>query len=255
MVNMVPVTRARLGGKCWRRPTGYDFIAKVPLVPLGGWEVPQAVPAMPIGFIEHSPGAYALMAIMALSEGSNAFVGPAGQWLGSYVPAVLRSYPFSLIGSDGSEQKVLSFDQDSGLLVDDPAEEGVEKFFEPDGSEAPATKSVIELLRFMERDQPITNRTVAALAEAGVIKPWPLTVQVGNQQVTVNGLHCVDEQALNALPDASFLQLRRASSLVIAYGHLLSMAQVGLLTRLTLLRQQMAEVGKPAWQSDILPLS
>jgi hypothetical protein len=42
--------------------------------------------------------------------------------------------------------------------------------------------------------------------------------------------------------------------LIIAYGHLLSMAQVGLLARLTLLRQQMAEAGKPAWESDKLPL-
>jgi hypothetical protein len=244
MANMVPVTPARLGGKGWRRPTGYDFIAKAALVPLGGSEFPQAVPAMPIGFIEHPPGAYVLVAIMALSNDSNAFVGPGGQWLGSYVPAVLRSYPFSLIGSDGSEQKMLAINEDSGLLVDDPAGEGVEKFFEPDGSEAPATQSVTELLRFMERD----------LAEAGLVKPWPLTVQVGNQQLTVNGLHCIDERALNALADASFLQLRRASSLIIAYGHLLSVTQVGLLTRLTLLRQQMAEAGKPAGESDTLPL-
>jgi SapC len=254
MVNMVPVTPARLGGRGWRRPTGYDFIAKHAVVPLGGSELSQAVPAMPIGFIEHSPGAYVLVAMMALSKGSNVFVGPGGQWLGSYVPAVLRSYPFSLIGSDGSEQKMLAIDEDSGLLVDDPAGEGVEKFFEPDGSEAPATKSVTELLRFMERDLAVTNRAVAALAEAGLVKPWPLTVQVGNQQLTVNGLHCIDERALNALADASFLQLRRTSSLIIAYGHLLSMTQVGLLTRLTLLRQQMAEAGKPAGESATLPL-
>src|SRR5262245_7917075 len=245
MVNMVPVTRARHGSKGWRRPTGYDFIEKLALVPLGGSELSQAVPAMPIGFIEHPTGAYVMVAIMGLSNDSNAFVGPGGQWLGSYVPAVLRSHPFSLIGSDGSEQKMLGIDEDCGLLVDDPAGEGVEKFFEPDGSEAPATKSVTELLRFTERDLAMTNRAVAALAEAGVIKPWPLTVQVGNQQVTVNGLHCIDEPALNTLADASFLQLRGTSSLVIAYGHLLSMAQVGLLTRLTLLRQQMAEAGKP----------
>jgi SapC len=254
MVNIIPVSRARHGDKGWRRPKGYDFVAKVAVVPLGGSEFWQAAGAMPIGFIERSPGTYLPVAIMALLQGSNAFVGPGGQWLGSYMPAVLRSYPFSLIGGNGSGQKMLGIDEDSGLLVDVPAGEGEERFYEADGTATSSIKSITELLESVERDQVATDRAVAALADAQLIKPWPLTVKVGNQQMTVNGLYCVDESALNALDDASFLRLRKASSLFVAYGHLLSLAQVALLTRLTLLQQQAAEVGKTAWGSDTLPL-
>ena len=252
MVNIIPVSRARHGGKGWRRPNSYDFVAKVAVAPLGGSEFSQAVGAMPIGFIERSPGIYMPVAIMALSQGSNAFVGPGGQWFGSYMPAVLRSYPFSLIGGNGSGQKMVGIDEDSGLLVDVPAGEGEERFYEADGTATPSIKSISELLEFVERDQVATDRAVAALADAQLIKPWPLTVKVGNQQMTVNGLYCIDESALNALDDASFLRLRKASSLVVAYGHLLSLLAV--LTRLTLLQQQTAEVGKAAWESDTLPL-
>lgn len=76
-----------------------------------------------------------------------------------------------------------------------------------------------------------------------MIKPWPLTMQVGDQQITVNGLHTVDEAALNALDDATFLKLRKASSLLIAYGQLLSIVQVQGLARLTLMQQQIRSGG------------
>jgi SapC protein len=69
MVNIIPVSRARHGGKGWRRPKGYDFVAKLPVAPLGGSELWQAVGAMPIGFIERFSGTYMPVAIMALSQG------------------------------------------------------------------------------------------------------------------------------------------------------------------------------------------
>ena len=136
----------------------------------------------------------------------------------------------------------MGIDEDSGLVVDNGEGEGVEEFFAADGTLAPTTKTIAELVQFAERDQLTTARAVSALADAGVIKPWPLTMQVGNQQVAVSGLHSVDEVALDALDDATFLKLRKASSLVIAYGQLLSIVQVQGLARLTLMRQQMEAV-------------
>ena len=253
MSKIVPINRERHGRKAWRRPSGYEFAANLAVVPLGGWEFSQAIATMPIGFMERSPGNYLTVALMALSMGTNVFVGPGGQWMGGYVPAVLRTYPFSLIhaGGDGGQQE-LGIDEDSGVVVDDTGGEGVEKFFEADGTPTATLKSIMEMLRLIENDQARTDEAVSALAEAGLIKPWPLKVQVGNQEVTVNGLHCIDEAALNVLDDATFLKMRRASSLVIAYGQLLSMVQVQGLARMTLLKQQMAQTEKRA--SDMLPV-
>jgi hypothetical protein len=245
MVKVVPVDRDRYGRKRWRRPTGYGFAATLTAVPLGGSEFPQAITTMPIGFMQGAPGTFMPVAVVGLSKDSNLFIGPEGQWLGGYTPAVLRSYPFSLIRTDGVEGGVLGIDEDSGLIVDDAGDgllaPGVEGFFEADGTLASMTKSIAELVHLSARDQVTTARAVSALADAGVIKPWPLTVQVGDQQTTVGGLHCIDEAALNALNDATFLKLRKASSLVIAYGQLLSMVQVHALTRLSWMRQQMAQ--------------
>jgi hypothetical protein len=239
MVKIVPVDPKRHAGKGWRRPIGYDFAAGDSLVPLGGSEFARAASAMPIGFVERS-GRYTPVALTAVTKGSNVFVGPTGQWLGSYVPAVLRCYPFSLVRFEGSELATLCIDEDSGLIVDD-AGENAEKFFEPDGSPSAATNVITAFLRQIEHDKTITDLATAALAEAGVIKPWPLTVPVGKQQVTVSGLCRVDESALNALDDETFLKLRKASALVVAHGQLMSMNQVSVLSRLAFIQQQMVQ--------------
>ena len=242
MVKIVPVDRDRHGRKRWRRPNGFEFAANLAVSPLGGSEFSQAIATFPIGFIERSPGSYMPVAVLALAKGGNLFVGRGGQWLGGYIPVVLRSYPFSLIRTDGVEEGALGIDEDSGLVVDNGEDDSLEEFFAADGTLASTTKAIAELLHFAERDQVATAGAVSALADAGLIKPWPLTMQVGDQQITVNGLHSVNEAALNALDDATFLKLRKASSLLIAYGQLLSMVQVHGLARLTLMQQQMEAV-------------
>ena len=104
MVKIVPVDRDRHGRKRWRRPNGFEFAANLAVASLGGSEFSQAIATFPIGFIERSPGSYMPVAVLALSKGGNLFVGPGGQWLGGYIPIVLRRYPFSLIRTDGGRR-------------------------------------------------------------------------------------------------------------------------------------------------------
>jgi hypothetical protein len=239
MARLVPIDRMRNTGKAWRRPTGYGWVTKDGLLPLGWSEFAQATLAMPIGFAEQG-GRYVPVALLTLAPGDNLFVGLNREWLGGYIPAVLRVYPFGLIREPGSELATVSIDEDSGLVVDETSE-NVEKFFEADGTPTATTNSIAEFLRYTEQDRTKVDLSVAALADAGVIKPWPVTVPVGNQNVTVNGLHHVDEAAFNALSDESFAKLRKASALVVAFGQMFSAGQLGLLSRMSLIRQQMAK--------------
>ena len=132
MLKIVPVDRDRHGCKRWRRPNGSEFSAHLAVASLGGSELSQAIGTFPIGFIERSPGSYMPVAVLALAKGGNLFVGPGGQWLGGYIPVVLRSYPFSLIRADNGEGGVLGIDEDSGLVGDGDGE-GMEEFFAADG--------------------------------------------------------------------------------------------------------------------------
>ncbi|MGD1213214.1 MAG: SapC family protein [Candidatus Acidiferrales bacterium] len=69
------------------------------------------------------------------------FVGPDGRWLGSYVPAWYRGYPFRLLQQEGADEMVLCIDESGKLIVDskDPGEE----FFAADGSPSPAVKPIL----------------------------------------------------------------------------------------------------------------
>ena len=239
MANFVAVDRERHARKGWRQPQGYAFAATQAVVPLVGLEFAKAAVGMPIAFMEHS-GRYLPVAVMSPVQGRNLLVAPPnGHWLGSYVPAALRSYPFRLGLVEGSDKVTLCIDEDSGLVVD--AEAGAMKFFEEDGSPSASLKATIELLQQIEQNRSHTELAVAALAEVRLIQPWPLTLTIGNQQVTANGLHRIDEAALNALDGETFLKLRKLSSLVIAYAQLISMQTIGLFDLLTTIQKQLAQ--------------
>ena len=68
---------------------------------------------------------------------------------------------------------------------------------------------------------------VSALAEAGVIQPWPIRIAAEENQREIGGLNRIDEAALNALSDDAFLKLRKSLALPIAYAQMLSASLIG----------------------------
>jgi hypothetical protein len=250
MTNLVQVSRDRFANKGWKRPKDYTFAASDAAVGLVWSEMPAAALAMPIAFMHQEPDTYLPIALTSPRPGRNVFVAPLGQWLGAYVPFALRTYPFRLLRVQDSDQVILCVDEDSGLIVD-PGE-AAERFYEPDGSLSGTVKGIFESLQHIEADRIRTSLAVAALQQADVIKPWPLTIPVGEQKMQVNGLYCVDDAAFNALDDASFLKLRKAPALGGAYFQMQSMAQTHMLGRMALLqeRSESADAGTP---SELVP--
>ena len=192
----------------------------------------KAALTLPIGFVEQS-GFFVPVVLTSPFPGRNVVVGPKGEWFTGYVPAVLRTYPFSLRSLAGGEP-TLCVDEDSGLVV--PADDKTEKFFEPDGSLSANVSKVLELLRQVDQSRIVTNQAIVALSDAGVIKRWNLVVPVGDRQVPVNGLYTVEETALNDLDDATLISVRRA--LGLAYIQLVSTRQVEVLARLATLQEK-----------------
>jgi len=236
MTNFVPLNRSWHARKAWRRFNSYGFASAHAVIPLVGAEFGKAAVSMPIAFVEQS-GGYVPVAVMSPIAGRNFFIGPAGQWLGAYVPAALRCYPFRFVGVEGAEGSTLCIDEDSGLVVD--ADGTAEDFFDAEGNPSPATKAVLSFLSEIERNRTLTDMAVAAIAETGLIQPWPLRVKVADQMIPFNGLFRIDEPAMNALDAADFLKLRKSGALPLAYMQLLSMAQVAVFDQLNRIQQQL----------------
>jgi hypothetical protein len=229
------VSRERHAGKKWLHSNGYAFAAADALAPLVGAELVRAAVSMPCAFLEQS-GRYTLVAVLSLVPGRNMCVGPDGRWLLGYIPAWFRTYPFRLVPQQGTDKAVLCVDEGSGLVVEDNA--AGEDFFAKDGNIPPALKTLFDLLTHVESNRRVTERAVSALAEAGVIAPWPIKLKTEQGEKAISGLHRIDEAALNALPDDVFLKLRTA--LPIAYGQLLAAGQLGIFEHLAKLHNQPA---------------
>jgi hypothetical protein len=248
MPQFAAVSRERHANKKWLRYSNHAFAAREMIAPIVGAELARAAVAMPCAFLQQS-GRFTLVAVLSIIAGRNMFVGSDGRWLGLYVPAVFRLYPFRVLPTEKADSVVLCVDEQSNLVVDG-ATTG-DEFFDAQGNPAPVLKPVFDAAMAVERNRKSTEIAVEALAKAGVIRPWEIKVKSNEGERPITGLHRVDEAALHALPDEAFLNLRKAAALPIAYTQMLSMGQLGLLQHLARLRTQ-AAAPTPSPSSQLL---
>lgn len=97
------------------------------------------------------------------------------------------------------------------------------------------------------------------LKQHGLIQPWPITLRTPAGEQRVDGLACIDEMALNALPSEAFLEVRQAGGLVMADCQLLSMLHMQPMGQAASARAEAAARqspfnagGNPAGQMNIL---
>ena len=220
MPRYIAVSKDAHASKRWKRIDNYIFAAKDAVAPLVVQELPRALMHLPIGFIEQKER-FVPVAIHGLEPGQNLLVAPDGRWIGGYTPAAYRGYPFQLADTaDG--QRVLVIDEDSGLVNETEGE----PFFDEEGNPAQALKDMLDFLSQVQTNRELTQRICAVLAEHLLIKPWPINVQGNEGERKVEGLYCIDEAAMNALPAEAFEALRHAGALPIVYCQLLSMQHI-----------------------------
>lgn len=205
------------GNKYWQRYSSYAFAAGDAIAQLVMQEIPKAAMVIPVGFIQTDNG-FLPVAVQGLQPGQNLFVAPDGRWLGQYIPAAYRGYPFTLANTDDGQQ-VLCMLPNSELLSDTDGE----LFFDDEKQPAPALKDVLNFLTNVSQNRQLTKGLCDALAQHDLFQPWPITLQTDGGQQTIEGLYRIDEAALNQLPAAAFEQLRQAGALPLAYCQLLSM--------------------------------
>ena len=211
------ISRDQHAGKRWKRYTSYAFAVKDAVAALVVQELPRACLSLPIGFVK-SNDAFLLVALQGLQPGKNLWVAPDGRWLGGYVPAAYRGYPFVLANTDDG-RRVLCVREESDLVNDSDGE----LFFDEEGNAAKPVQDVLKFLEQVSNNGVLTTRLTALLAEHGLIQPWNIQLKSDGGEQNVQGLYRVDEAALNALPTESFDALRKAGALPMIYCQLLSM--------------------------------
>jgi hypothetical protein len=219
----VPVTPHRHRGRWWQPETSYAWVSAEPVVPLAGSEMVCAALHMPLAFIRPR-GAFLPAAVMGLEPGVNLFVNGDGRWTAGYIPALLRSRPFALVAlPDG--RKVLCVDEEAARVSDRPESPQAQPFFDADEKPTSRLQECLKFLSALEASRQLTAKACADLERHKLLVPWNVHLRIGGITRELAGLYRIDEAALLALPDGSFLELRRASALTLAYAQLLSIGQ------------------------------
>lgn len=231
MATITPITRSRHAGMRWRGNISYAFAAGRAVISLVGAELARAALSFPVAFIQQGED-FVPAAVLGLESNRNLFVAADGRWLGGYVPAALRGYPF-ILGRTEEGQQLLCVDEGSGLVSEGP--DG-QRFFEDDGTPSKAVGEVLDFLTKIEQNRAATATVCAALKARNLIEPWPITLKSDQGDRKIEGLFRVNETALNALDDEAFLTLRSRGALPLAYAQLLSMQQLRMLAELAAVR-------------------
>ncbi len=240
MAQLTVISRDRHAAKRWKRYSSYSFAAQDAVAPLVAQELPRACMHLPVGFVKTGNG-FQLVAVQGLQPGKNLWVAPDGRWLGGYVPAAYRGFPFVLANTEDG-QRVLCVREDSGLVNE---VEG-EAFFQEDGTPAQTVKDVLSFLEQVSNNARVSAGLCRRLEEHGLIQPWSVKLRGDDGEREVEGLYRVDEAALNALPIEALDALRKGGVLPIAYCQLLSMQHLQRLGQLASQHAAAASLATPA---------
>lgn len=239
MANLQAITKSEFTKKSWQRNPNLLFAARDAVCLLGISEMPRAMMSMPIAFVRKD-GEYSLVAVLGLEAESNLFVSTDGRWLGSYIPAAYRSYPFFLANSEAEEgQLVLCIDKDSGLLMED---DSAEPFFNEDGELSATVKEIVEFQSKVRAGWNASALICKSLLEHDLFKPWKL--EDGTKRV--EGLFSIDEAALRELSDEAYLELRQSGAIPVIYCQLLSMQRISQLTHFALAKSKAVLAARPS---------
>lgn len=215
MSTLTAVSRERHGHRHWQHYRRYDFARGFTLCSLVLAEIDEITLSLPYGFIQRHD-LLVPVAILGRAGGQCLYVGAQGNWVGSYVPAILRGYPFRLIRTEDG-RLVLHIDEGSGLLVG--AEDEGEPFFEGDGP-SPALQEVKTFLENLETSRQQTATVCALLQELELVQPWPVAddeaAATVHHPAPMPGLLRIDPEALAQLDGASLERLNRSGGLQLA---------------------------------------
>lgn len=202
----------------------FDFANGQMLIPLVAAETARIAREMPIVFPQSGGLPQALVGV---NHGQNMHVKEGtGEWIGRYIPAHIRRYPFMLAAvpgdkGQGSEQQfIIQFDAEASHLE---RPDGL-ALFDDQGQATETLQKIQKVLTNLERENHRTLGLVAELEAAGLLAERHIHVgEEGKGGKRLSGIRLVDEKALAVLDADTLAKLRTSGALALVYAHLLSL--------------------------------
>ena len=217
--NIVPISAERHGGLRLNSESGFGFCAGAATMPIGLAEFEPASTSYPILFTDATPAAPVVL--LGMREDWNLFVGETGAWTpGSYVPAIVRAFPFAILG-DGAGGRQVGFEADAACISPTT---GLPLF--DNGQPTGVVHDAVAFCEAVETDLVAAAAFGTALERAGILEPGEATIAVeGSASARIAGYRTVDPARLATVPDNVFIEWRHKNWLPAVYAHLFSAAR------------------------------
>ena len=208
--------------------SGIIFAQNAHMLPLRVTEVAQATVDFPVMMSRMSNGTMSLSALTSFEPNKNLFVS-GGEWVSSFKPVAMRTYPFFLMkAEDGSAKPVLGIDGDSEAL----SEEKGEALFDKKGKLSLAVKQLQAQLMEDSKNMVHTFQFFETLEKFGLIRSVDLALNYADGQTNrIRGLSMIHEDNLQILSSEHLTELRDKGYLAPIYAMLFSVFQLNALIR------------------------
>ncbi len=209
--------------------TSFDFASKFHIAYVTLQEFTRAASIYPIVFLEDkAKDEFRPVVLLGLVPGSNVFVDADGKWQASYIPAVIRRYPFTLVPGGADGQFIVCIDEASSLVSET---EGA-ALFDITGIPTQVIDNVKRYLSELQQMEVSTHEFCAFMAKHNMFTPLNLRVRESAGVKDIAGCYVLNEARLNNLSDELFLEIRTKHYLPAVYAHLMSLAQTERLVKL-----------------------
>ncbi|OOV86970.1 SapC family protein [Oceanospirillum linum] len=223
MARYTPISSETHQTAGWNLISDYSFAKGDALAPVSLAEISQLLPRYTLAFYRASEqDPLQLVAVQGLYPGQNLFITNQGKWLGGYVPAVYRGFPFRMIPLQESDKLVLCIDEESDNYKS-ALEENSQPLFDAEGKLSELAGKVKDFLMSQYQQRTKTEALASLLDEYGVIQPWHLKVDGLPETIEPHsGLYHVNEKKLKELSAEQVQVLNLRGALGLAYAQMLS---------------------------------
>jgi hypothetical protein len=185
-------------------------------------EFSRASAIYPIVFLEDTENdRFVPVVLLGLEDGENLFVED-GKWNASYIPAIIRRYPFALAKTGNDDMFTICIDESSEYINE---KEG-EPLFNDKGEASEAMERVKKYLSELQQMEMFTAKFCEFLKSENMFTPLNMKVKVKDKIQNLSGAYVINEERLNSFSDEKYLELRKNKYINVIFSHLSSLAQI-----------------------------
>ncbi len=198
----------------------YAFAKDAFVVPLGLNEMLVAQKSLIIVFLKDTNGDIFPSAVLGGEEGGNILLTKDNKWKeNTYIPAVIRTYPFGI--GHNADEKFITLDSAADVFKKDNGE----RILNDDQSLTKQGEHVVKFVQDVYQQIEETKKFTSAIDAFGLLKQANLVIEIGEEKYNLTkGVYILDENSLNKLESRKLKKLATSGMMKYIYSHILSLS-------------------------------